>query len=505
MTKSPVSTQLGIVLAASEAVPYAKTGGLADVVGALALELSNLGHRVTLIVPDYRKPIAGRSRRFVTQIALPTVEHTGIVTVEEEVLDVASEERSLRVWFVRYDPYFDRPGLYQHNHHDYPDNLERFILFCRAVLEALRVLIIVHSETVDVLHVHDWQTSLCPVYLKTLQAEYQELQGVKSLLTLHNVGYQGLFPGEQFVKTGLPASVFSPSGIEFYGSVNCLKGGIIYSDAVSTVSPTYAKEIMMAEYGCGLEGVLANRSDGIHGITNGVDINVWSPERDPYLPASYSAMDLSGKLVCKRELQRELGLPNHDFPILAVVGRLTAQKGFDLLMEIVPELMALDLQLAILGVGDSAIEQDLRAARQQYSDRMGLHIGFDEGLAHRFVAGADMLLMPSRYEPCGLTQLYGLRYGTVPIVRYTGGLADTVVSFKPSTAQAKRTTGFHFVEASPYSLLVAVMLSLRVYKERETWSSLILAGMQEDISWNRSAQRYIDLYNQMRLGKPRSS
>lgn len=493
--------RLNIVMAASEAVPYAKTGGLADVVGALSLELAKLKHQVTLIVPDYRSHISSRSHQPVMQLALSILGTTLNVTVEEEMVPVDDGTAALRVLFLRYDPYFDRPGLYQHNHQDYPDNLERFVLFCRGVLEILRVLVGVRGERVNVLHLHDWQTALCAVYLKALPHEYKELQAVKTILTLHNMGYQGVFAGHQFSKTGLPPALFTPSGIEFYGAVNCLKGGIIFSDTVSTVSPTYAKEILTAEYGCGLEGVLANRVEGIQGITNGIDITTWDPQSDPNLPARYSVVDVSGKGACKRALQQELGLPYQDVPILAVIGRLTMQKGFDLLIRIVPELMVLDIQMAVLGSGDHDLEQQLLVTQAQYPNRIGLHIGFNEGLAHRIEAGADILLMPSRYEPCGLTQLYSLRYGTIPIVRQTGGLADTVVPYRPSMAKAGYSTGFHFTDESEDSVLSAIMLSLRVYKDKTAWQRLVRAGMETDVSWNQSATRYMEAYNKLAGGQ----
>jgi starch synthase len=488
---------LNIIMAASEAVPYAKTGGLADVVGALAIELTKLGHQVTLLTPGYRSPVIGESRRPAMQLSIAMGGKFVDVTVEEESVPVTGAMHRLRVLFVRYDPYFDRPGLYQQDHHDYPDNLERFILFSRAVLETVRVLVEVRDEKVDVLHLHDWQTALCAVYLKTLPHEYEGLEQLKVILTLHNMGYQGIFPGHQFAKTGLPSSLFSPNGLEFYGSVNCLKGGIIFSDVVSTVSPTYAKEIMTAEYGCGLEGVLASRADGVKGITNGVDVAAWTPESDSYLPARYTVDDLSGKQTCKQALQRELGLPNRDVPLLAAIGRLTFQKGFDLLIDVIPELMSLDMQTVVLGMGDHHLEQQFSAVKAKFHDRIGLILGFDEGMAHRIEAGADMLVMPSRYEPCGLSQLYSLRYGTVPIVRRTGGLADTVIPFRPSTVKSRCATGFHFIDASADSLLTALLLSLHVYKERETWQSLIQAGMKTDLSWGRSAQLYADLYREL--------
>lgn len=485
---------LNIVMAASEAVPYAKTGGLADVVGALAVELTKLGHHVTLLMPDYRGRAPDGSRQSVMRLSIPVDRKPVDVMVEEESVSVTGASHRLTVLFVRYDPYFDRPGLYQQGNHDYPDNLDRFVLFSRAVLEVVRRLIEARSEKVNVLHLHDWQAALCAVYLKTLPHEYKGLEQLKVLLTLHNMGYQGAFPGYQFVKTGLHPSLFSPIGLEFYGLINCLKGGIIFSDAVSTVSPTYAKEITTSEHGCGLEGVLANRADGVKGITNGIDVDVWNPESDPYLPAHYSAADLSGKQTCKRALRREFGLPNRDVPLLAVIGRLTFQKGFDLLLDVIPEIMSLDAQTVVLGTGDRHLEEQFIAARARYPDRIGLFLGFDEGMAHRIEAGSDMLIMPSRYEPCGLSQLYSLRYGTIPIVRRTGGLADTVVHFRPSTVKSRCATGFHFSDASPDSLLSALLLALHVYKERETWQSMIQAGMKTDLSWDRSAKLYVDLY-----------
>ncbi len=501
MPPTPSADCLNIVMAASEAVPYAKTGGLADVVGALPLELVKLRHRVTLVLPGYRNFVAGRqSRQPAVRLRIPTLGISVEVTLEEEIVPVTAGLHPLRVLAVRYDPSFDRPGLYQDQHGDYPDNLVRFTLFCRAVLKAVRFLADVRREAVDILHLHDWQTALCAVYLKTLAPERMGLGPLKTLLTLHNVGYQGVFPGAQFAKTGLPPALYSPSGLEFYGSVNCLKGGIIFSDAVSTVSPTYAKEIMTRDFGCGLERVLAGRVDGVQSITNGIDVTVWNPETDPYLPAHYTVADLSGKQACKRALQRELGLPDRDVPLLAMIGRLTPQKGFDLLREIIPELMVLDVQIALLGTGDRHMEQQFLAEKAKHPDRIGLFIGFDEGLAHRIEAGADMLVMPSRYEPCGLSQLYSLRYGTVPIVRRTGGLADTVIPFKPSTAQAKVATGFHFIDASTDALLSAILLSLQVYREQDTWHSLIQAGMKTDVSWTQAAKQYVQLYRSIAGG-----
>jgi starch synthase len=498
MSLSPQRDNLHILMAASEAVPYAKTGGLADVVGALPAELLKLGHQVTLVMPHYSHFLAGRPPlQPVARLVIPSAQGAREVGLEEEIVPVPGADHPLRVLMVRYDPYFDRTGLYQSPDGDYPDNLDRFVLFSKAVLEAIRFLYRTRGERIDVLHLHDWQTALCAVYLKTVVREEPALAQVKTLLTLHNVGYQGIFPAGEFPKTDLPPALFSPGGLEFYKSINLLKGGIIYADAVSTVSSTYAQEIMTPECGFGLEGVLADRTGGVQGITNGIDVTVWDPARDPHLSANYSSTDMSGKQACKRALQRALGLPISEVPLLAVIGRLTPQKGFDLLAAIVPELMALDLQLAILGTGDRSLEQEFSAAKAKYPDGIGLHMGFNEGLAHQVEAGADMLLMPSRYEPCGLTQLYSLRYGTVPIVRKTGGLADTVIPFKPSAVQARQATGFHFVAPSPDALLYAVLLALQIYKDRGTWDGLLKAGMDTDVSWRHAALQYVELYRSL--------
>ena len=485
-------------MAASEAVPYAKTGGLADVAGVLPGELARLGHEVTLVLPRYRSFHArSHSLRIVGTIPVRTAEGLVDATLEEDLIPAGPGSRPVRVLAVRHDPYFDREGLYQGPEGDYPDNLARFVFFSRAIIEVLEFLARTGRQLTQVVHLHDWQTALCAMYLKTEAGDRGELQKMKTLLTLHNVGYQGLFPGDQFPTTGLPASLFTPAGLEFYGSVNLLKGGILFSDAVSTVSPTYAKEIMTPAYGFGLEGVLAGRKDGVFGITNGIDVDSWNPETDQYLPARYSGGDLSGKLVCKRELQRELGLPNSEVPLIGAIGRLTSQKGFDLLAEVIPELMALGVQLVILGTGDRDLEERFREAQARYPRQIGVAIGFDEGRAHRMEAGADMLVMPSRYEPCGLSQLYSLRYGTVPIVRKTGGLADTVVPYKPRTVQEGKATGFHFDELSADSLLSTILLAVKVYEDSEAWDSLRKAGMAVDSSWARAAKEYAAVFRRL--------
>ncbi|HEX7765393.1 MAG TPA: glycogen synthase GlgA [Nitrospira sp.] len=502
MARSHHIDSLNIVMAASEAVPYVKTGGLADVAGALPVELAKLGHTVTLIVPRYRGfQTVGRSLRELGTIRVKTAKGAVGAVMEEDLIPVAERGQSVRVVAVRYDPYFDRAGLYQDSDGDFSDNLARFAFFSHAIVEVLAFLGSSRREPISVLHLHDWQTALAAVYLKTTERDRAILRDVRTLLTLHNVGYQGIFPGPQFSETGLPSDLFTPAGLEFYGSVNLLKGGILFADQVSTVSPTYAKEILTPDGGFGLEGVFAGRREAVVGIINGIDVGSWDPQTDSHLAATYSRADLSGKAVCKKALQLELGLPNRDVPLIGIIGRLTSQKGFDLLAEIIPELMAVGVQIAILGTGDRILEDQFQSAKKRYPQQVGLSLKFDEGQAHRIEAGADMLVMPSRYEPCGLTQLYSLRYGTIPIVRKTGGLADTVIPYRPSTALAGRATGFQFSEVSSDSLLATILLALKIYADREVWMSIQQAGMGVDCSWGRSAKLYVEAYRMLLAGE----
>jgi starch synthase len=482
-------------MVSSEAVPYAKTGGLADVAGALPLALAKLGHDVILLLPHYRcLSESSRSFRSVCRLHVPTPQGRIDTLIEEDVIPVGEGDRRVRVWTIRNDSFFDRPGLYQDHGMDYPDNLDRFTFFCRATIEVMAYLRTACRWKTDILHLHDWQTALCAVYLNTIDRDRPEVEGVRTVLTLHNVGYQGLFPGDQFEKTGLPPSLFTPAGLEYYGLVNLLKGGIVFADFVTTVSPTYAREILTPEFGFGLEGVLRNRVDRLLGILNGIDIDRWNPETDSYLSANYSALDRSGKLACKQALQREFQLPETSIPLLGVIARLTSQKGLDLVADIIPQLMAMDLQLVMLGSGEPELEAKFKMLQALYPHRMGLRIGFDEGLAHRIEGGADLFVMPSRYEPCGLSQLYSLRYGTVPVVRKTGGLADTVLPLPLMSRQDGQANGFH-VEADRADVLLAVLRrAVTLYQDRSMWNRLIEAGMATDVSWARSANAYDGLF-----------
>ncbi len=485
---------LKILFVASEAVPFAKTGGLADVVGALPRELARSGHAIRLVLPRYSAiDSAAHGLKEWGRLAVPTASGIVSAVVEEGCLpgsDVA-------VFTIGHDPYFARQGLYGEAGSDYPDNLDRFSFFCRASTELLLAFAKVSRWVPDVLHAHDWQAALSVVYLKSLYAKRPEFKKLGSLFTVHNLGYQGLFPAAAFPKTGLGANLFTPKTLEFYGQANLLKGGLVFADLLTTVSPTYSREIQTPEFGFGLDGVLRERQDRLSGVVNGIDVEGWNPATDPHLAARYSLSDLTGKQQCKEALQRELTLPVRDVPLLAVISRFTSQKGLDLVAAVLPELMRLDVQVALLGTGDPPLELQFQSLRMRYPDKIGVRIGFDDVLAHAIEAGADLFLMPSRYEPCGLSQLYSLRYGTVPIVRKTGGLADTVVAYTPQTAADGRATGFAFTEPKPEALLTTILLALRVYADRAEWNGLIKAGMETDVSWARSAEAYVTLYRSM--------
>jgi starch synthase len=471
-------------MVASEAVPLAKTGGLADVVGSLSRELSRLGHNVRLVLPRY-KDCADQVKDLVVAgtIQVPAMPVPLAVTIETGTVN------SVALILLRYDPFFARAGLYGEGGIDYPDNLARFALFCRGALEACRSL----NWRPDVLHAHDWQAALAVVYLKTLYQSDGRWASCRALFTIHNMGYQGIFPMTQYTTTGLPGSEFTPDRLEFFAQVNLLKGGIVYADLVNTVSPTYAREIQTSEFGYGLEGVLQTRKDRVFGIINGIDYEQWSPQTDPYLPAHYSARNVAGKRTCKTALQREMTLPARSVPLLAVVSRLVPQKGIDLILNILPDLLALDLQIVLLGTGDPVAEERLTGLEDRFPKKFAVRLSFDEGLAHRIEAGADMFLMPSRYEPCGLNQLYSLSYGTVPIVRKTGGLADTVVPYLPGDKKGKGT-GFVFELPHPEVLFATILLALQVFRDEEEWQRLMLRGMRQDFSWRHSAREYVKLY-----------
>ncbi len=488
---------LKILMVASEVAPLAKTGGLADMVSGLSSALSDLGHDVRIVFPRY--PSVSSQAHRVESVHSLLVEDGGRVrssTVERIWLRSAADASKPRPAFfaIRQDDYFGRRGIYQESGRDYPDNLARFAYFCRAVLDLVVVWQRKEGWVPDVLHAHDWQGGLIPIYLRSQYASRGFAATVRTVLTLHNVGYQGIFPAAQFPLLGLDANYFAPHGLEFYGSLNLLKGGILFADFLTTVSPTYCREIQTSEFGFGLEGVLGERRDRMVGIVNGIDTDTWNPETDPLLPANYSARNLDGKATCKNALQRECGFPAGGTPLLAVVSRLVSQKGIDLVVGATPSFLKDGAQLVVLGTGEAEVEADLRMLEQRHSDSVRVMINFDEGLAHRIQAGADMFLVPSRYEPCGLTQLCSLRYGTVPIVRRTGGLADTVVGFSDTDALVGNATGFVFDPPSSDALGTSVGLALSKFRDPEVWSSLMLAGMRREVGWAEPAKQYVDVY-----------
>jgi starch synthase len=468
-----------VLFCASEVVPLAKTGGLADVAGALPAALAARGVDVRLAMPRYR----GIS---IEQAHLGPVEvRTGDQMLAGTVGEARLPGGPLPVWLVDQPALFDRPGLYGEGGADYEDNLVRFAFFSRAVLQHLRV----QAWRPDVIHCNDWQTALIPAILAA------EGSGPATVFTIHNLAYQGLFPAAQFPRTGLPRAMFTMQGLEFWGQVNLLKGGLYHADVLSTVSETYAGEIQTEEFGAGLDGVLRDRADDLFGILNGVDYAVWDPTVDTLIPARYSADDLGGKAVCKQHLQQALHLPiEPGTPLIGMVTRLADQKGLDLVAEVINDLLDLGVQFALLGTGDPryhALFEDLMARRPA---QVAGRLGFDNTLAHLIEAGADLFLMPSRYEPSGLNQLYSLRYGTVPVVRRTGGLADSIVDATPRALEEGVANGFVFEAYTPAALWEALRRALDAYRAPAVWRRVQQHGMRADFSWNRSAGRYLELY-----------
>ncbi|MFQ5827550.1 MAG: glycogen synthase GlgA [Candidatus Methylomirabilia bacterium] len=482
-----------ILLIASEVEPFAKTGGLGDVAGALPKALEVLGHDVRVLMPKHR----GIERHAPT--LTPVLSRVQVPIADRQVEGALLEGRMGRkipVYFLVNDHYYDRDGLYTTPDGDYWDNCERFLFFCRGAVEAVRAL----GWAPHVIHVNDWQTGLIPVYLETLYRDDPVLAPVATLFTVHNLAYQGLFWHYDMPMTGLGWDLFTPAGIEFYGKISFLKGGLVFSDLLNAVSPTYAREIQTPESGCGLEGVLQERTRDLSGVVNGIDYEVWNPATDAEIPQCYTAKDVEGKRACKSTLQEELGLQDESAPLLGMVTRLAEQKGLDLVLAALPELLEMGCQLVLLGSGEPEVEQTLAEAAARHRGQVAVEIGFDSVLARRIYAGADCFLMPSRYEPCGLGQLIGLRYGTVPVVRRTGGLADTVMEFDPATGAG---TGFGFDAFSAGGLVEAVRRAVAVYRQPERWRQLIRSGMAEDFSWEASAREYVALYRKAvkRLGR----
>jgi len=479
---------LRILMAASEAVPYIKTGGLGDVLGGLPRALRRLGVEVALALPAYGTIDAARFALQPTGLTL-SVPLSGR-SVTANVLSHAPGEGGIPTYFIDAPQYFARPSLYGTPDGPYLDNAERFAFFARAVLALAEQL-----GAPDVLHCHDWQAALAPVFLRADAARYPDLAGVRTVMTIHNIAFQGTFWHLDWHLLSLPWTYFTPQALEFYGKINYLKGGIIFADAVTTVSPTYAREIQTPAFGSGLEGVLAARHDAVSGIMNGVDYDEWSPEHDAAIAAPYTVADRGGKAACKADLQAAMQLPVEPrVPVIGVVSRLTEQKGFDLITAIAPDLLRKRLQLVVLGTGEARYEESFQELARRYPQRVAVRFGFDNGLAHKIEAGSDLFLMPSRYEPCGLNQIDSLRYGTIPVVHATGGLEDSIAAFDVRRGSG---TGFKFAAYTPAALLACLEDALRAYRQPAAWATLIGNAMRADFSWARSAAAYVALYQRI--------
>jgi starch synthase len=466
-------------MVSSEAAPYAKTGGLADVVGSLPPALRALGDDVAVVLPRYGSIDLKSARRVWDHLWV----HFGPDLFDLTIYQAAAD---YPIYFVDYPPLFDleRQGLYGEGGLDYPDNHVRFAVFARAAIGVARNLF-----RTEIFHCHDWQSGLVPAYLRTTFATDPTFFGCRTVFTIHNLGYQGLFPKTILPEVGIDPSLFSPDGMEFFGRASYIKSGIAFSDALTTVSPTYAHEIQTQELGFGLDGALRARADVLTGILNGVDYAEWSPEVDPLIPARFSASDVNGKEVCKQKLLEEFGLPGEAMsrPLIGMVSRFTRQKGFDLVAEVASEIVAEDVYVVALGTGDPEYEDFFRQMQQEHPGRIAARIGFDNGLAHRVEAGSDIFLMPSRYEPCGLNQIYSLKYGTIPVVRATGGLEDTI----------QPDTGFKFAEYSGQALLAVVHEAVMAYDHPEAWRDRMRRAMSRDYSWRTSAAAYSALYRKL--------
>lgn len=475
-----------VAFVASEVVPFAKTGGLADVSGALPKELSKLGTDIKIFMPKY--DVIDEVKNNLSYNWTVGEFHV-IINNRKHPVHIFSgflPNSNVEVYFVDSPHYFHRDKLYTNQ----VDEDERFILFSKAVLESMKKL----NWIPDVLHCNDWQTGLLPYYIKENYKD--DFPNTASLFTIHNIGYQGIFSKETLKSAELNPAYFYPMGpLEYYDKISFLKIGIVYSDLVSTVSETYAKEILTSDYGAGMDGILKSRKEDLYGILNGVDYRIWSPEKDHLIERQYSLYNLEGKTENKKKLLEKTGL-KYDLKIavLAIISRLVSQKGFDLIEEILDELMELNLQMVVLGSGEDKYEELFKTASEKYPKKLTVYIGYNNELSHLIEAGSDIFLMPSLYEPCGLNQIYSLKYGTVPIVRKTGGLADTVKDWDQNEKD-KTGNGFVFEEYKSNELLLTIKRALKAFKKPEVWKKIVENGMNEDFSWKRSAESYLNVYN----------
>jgi starch synthase len=473
----------------SEAYPLIKTGGLADVSGSLPVALKALGQEVRVIMPAYGDVLAVLGELKTNRI----MQANGVIDIFEGALPGST----VPVWLIAHDGSFDRPGnpYLAPNGKPWPDNAERFALLSRVAVE-VAMNRVGFGWKPDIVHCNEWQTGLVPALLG------DEPASPATVFTIHNLAYQGLFPREAFKNLALPQRFWSYQALEFYDQLCFIKGGLVYADRINTVSPNYAVEIQGKEFGCGMEGLLSQRRDRLSGILNGIDVEAWNPAKDPLIPCTYDADTIDRKAGNKSALQRRFGLrEDKDVAVMAMVGRLVQQKGIDLVIEALPNLTELPLQLVILGSGEHKYEQSLKQWTKLYPDRIALTLGYDEALSHLIEAGADMFLMPSRFEPCGLNQMYSQRYGTVPIVRCVGGLADTVEDASETNLSLGKASGVVFQQASTGALLEAVHRALVLFQNRVIWKEIQRVGMSKDFSWRHSASQYLELYDQALLDR----
>jgi starch synthase len=471
-----------VLFVTSEAYPLIKTGGLADVSGSLPIALQALGQDVRILMPGYASAVAAGEFEPVR-----VLHREGGIAILEGLLPGSS----VPVWLLTHDEYFGRPGnpYLGTDGKPWPDNPERFSLLCHVAVETAMNRLGLGWKP-DIVHCNDWQTGLIPVLLS------DEPGRPATVFTIHNLAYQGIFPYETFLKLRLPSRFWSFEALEFYGQLSFIKGGLVFSDRISTVSPTYAKEIQGAEFGCGLEGLLSHRRERLSGILNGIDAEAWNPATDPLIPTNYDIHSVENRRHNKSVLQKNFKLAqDENIIMLAWVGRLVQQKGIDLVIDLLPRLMQMPLQMAVIGSGEARYEQTLLKWAKLYPDRIAIKLGYDEASAHLIEAGADLFLMPSRFEPCGLNQMYSQRYGAVPLVRRVGGLADTVADADPANLGNGTATGIAFEEATADALHQAVNRGLALYQNRTSWRKVQQAGMNKDFSWESSAQQYLGLYD----------
>ncbi|GHV53210.1 glycogen synthase [Deltaproteobacteria bacterium] len=475
-----------IVFLASEIYPFSKTGGLGDVMGALPPELARMGVPTTVITPYYGNL---RSSQFDLKLVLRNC-HVGYPWDPITVNVFETDYRSVQVYFLQRSEYFDRKNYYNDYYGDYFDNAERFIFFCRAALAVMRR----KAEAPAIIHAHDWQAALLPAYLYFLRRQDSFWKDTKTVVTIHNIAFQGRFASRLFRDCGLPREAWHMNGVEYYGDFNFLKAGIAYADMISTVSPSYAREILTERFGWGMDGILRQREHELIGILNGADYCIWDPREDKSLAAPYSVDDLSGKRYCKQELLEKLGLSRSlmDRPLLGFVGRLRGQKGIDLLLDILPRLMEHNVGVIVLGEGSLRYEGAIQDMAERYPGKVHAAVSYTEELAHRIQSGCDIFLMPSRYEPCGLTQMYALRYGTPPVASSMGGLRDTIIPYPDPAA-----TGFTFLRTESEDFYRAILDAIGLWENKPAWRGMVDRAMRQSFTWEASGRRYAELYRQL--------